>query len=53
MQHKPKVQKASAKERNNERSEHRKCKKKEKEEKKKIIRIKSCMTKKQRAGEKR
>ena len=37
MQHKPKVQKASAKERNNERSEHRKCKKKkwEKNEKQK------------------
>ena len=28
MQHKPKVQKASAKERNSERSVHRKCEKK-------------------------
>lgn len=28
MQHKPKVQKASAKERNSDRSEHRKCEKK-------------------------
>ena len=28
MQHKPKVQKASAKERNSERNEHRKCEKK-------------------------
>ena len=28
MQHKPKVQKASAKERNSEQSEHRKCEKK-------------------------